>query len=164
MSAKKKDEQIPESNQNDTASKNLGQMLLDASLVTQQQLDYAYELQRRHKADADSSASEKRKRELEIMETEQEKQAQWIERERAIKDHQEELEALRAQADALPRQLQEAIQQAGGEAAQEATREAQIKTDLLQKEIEANRRVRELKIQTLEETIVKQAEQIFGEV
>ena len=34
------------------------------------------------------------------------------------------------------------------------------KRNLLQKEIEANRRVRELKIQTLEETIVKQAEQI----
>ncbi len=46
MSAKKKDEKIPESKRDNMASKDLGQMLLDASLVTQQQLDYAYELQR----------------------------------------------------------------------------------------------------------------------
>jgi hypothetical protein len=127
---------------------------------SQAEADHAYELQRRHKADADEFAAEKRKRELEIAETEQEKRTQWIEREQAIKDRKEELEALRAQVETLPQRLQEAVQQARDEAAQEATREAQIKTDLLQNEIEANRRVRELKIQTLEETIVKQAEQI----
>jgi hypothetical protein len=127
---------------------------------SQAEADYAYELERKHKVDADKFAADRRKRELEIAETEQDKQAQWVERERAIKDCTKELETIRAQAEALPQQLQEAIQQARDEAAQEATQEAQIKTDLLQKENEANRRVRELKIQTLEQAIVKQAEQI----
>jgi len=127
---------------------------------SQAEADYAYELERKHKADADKFAAERREREIEIAETEQEKQAQWIERERTIEGHRKELETLRAQVEALPQQLREAVQQARDEAAQEAIQEAQIKTDLLQKEIEANRRVRELKIQTLEQAIVKQAEQI----
>ena len=46
MSAKKKEEQVSQSNKDDAASKNLGQMLLESSLITQQQLDYAHELQR----------------------------------------------------------------------------------------------------------------------
>ncbi len=127
---------------------------------SQAQADFAYDLERKQKIEADKFEAEKRAAEARLAETEREKQAQWAERENVIAAQKETLTAYRAQVETFAAKLQTAVQQAREQAYQNATRDAQVKTDLFHKEIEANRRVRELNIQTLEETIAQQAAQI----
>lgn len=122
--------------------------------------DFSYDLERKQQAEMDRYEAEKRKKEQELVETEEQKQKQWAERERAISARAPELEAYQAQAAAFPDELAAATEQAREQAAQAAAEEAQLEADLFQKEIEANQRVRALKIQSLKATIARQAAQI----
>ena len=65
-----------------------------------------------------------------------------------------------AQLEAFPAELEAAVATAREQAWQTASAEAQVETDLFAKEIAANQQVRELHIQSLEETIVRQNEQL----
>ena len=122
--------------------------------------DFAYTLERKRQVELDEFEAEKRGKELEIAAAERAKQEDWAAREQAIEDRREELVAYRAQIETLPKKLDEATEDARDKAMEVTAQDAQLKTDLLEKEIQASTRVRELHIQALEESITKQAKQI----
>ena len=126
----------------------------------QAEADFAYKLQRSRKTEMDAYEAEKRKKELELAELEREKQKQWLGREKVLADHAREIQEYRAKIDAFPRELEEAIKRARDQAIEAATQDAQLRAELFRKEIGANKRVRELEIQTLEATIARQRDHI----
>ena len=64
------------------------------------------------------------------------------------------------EVESLAKKLEAAIRQADKKGTEVARKEAKIRDDLLAKEEEGNRRIAELKIQSLQSTIDKQAQQI----
>jgi hypothetical protein len=122
--------------------------------------DFGYKTERQRKIEMDEYKATRRAREREIAETEREKQKQWSEREKAIAERSQERQEYGARVEAFSQELVGAVQKARESAMQAASDEAQVKTDLFKKEIEANKRVRELEIQALEATVARQAEQV----
>jgi hypothetical protein len=127
---------------------------------SQAEADFRYELERKRRIELDKFESDKRNKEHEIAETERTKLQDWARRESAVAEQEQACEAYRAQLEAFPAELDRAVATAREEALQTASAEAQVKTDLFAKEIAANQQVRVLHIQSLEETIVRQNEQI----
>jgi hypothetical protein len=127
---------------------------------SQAEADFRYELERKRRIELDKFEADKRTKEQEMAETERTKLQDWALRESAVAEQEQACEAYRAQLEAFPAELEQAVAMAGEQALQTASEEAQIKTDLFAKEIAANQQVRELHIQSLEETIIRQNEQI----
>jgi hypothetical protein len=126
----------------------------------QAEADYEYELERKRKIEMDKYEEEKRTQEREIGEAETDKRKQWSERERVLAERAKELEGHRAKIAAFPQEREGATAEARDKAFAIASREAEVDAGLFRKEVEANVRVRELKIQALESTIDRQAAQI----
>jgi len=122
--------------------------------------EYKYDLDIKRKLDTEKYEQEKqaRHRELEAFVTD--KEQTWAERESAIAEQEQICRDLRAEAESLAKKLEAAIKQAEKEGIEVARKEAKIRDDLLAKEEEGNQRIAELKIQSLQSTIDKQAEQI----
>jgi hypothetical protein len=84
----------------------------------------------------------------------------WQEREAALKEKEEEFVRLKKEAEQFPARLQKAAE----EASAQATRAAEVRFEqqilILKKEAEAEKRLAELQIKSLEETISRQAAQI----
>ena len=127
---------------------------------SQAEADFQYELERERRVELDKFEADKRTKEQEMAETERTRLQDWVQRESAVAEQEKACEAYRAQLEAFPAELEEAVAMAREQALQSASAEAQVKTDLFAKEIAANQQVRELHIQSLEETIVRQNEQI----
>lgn len=137
----------------------------EASLRQQRseaEADFAYDLARKHKMEADKHEEKRRKQEQQIAETDAQKHKEWQEREGTLDALQEQAQEWKARIQAFSQELEEAARKAKEEAMQAASEDAQVKTDLLEKEIGANQQVRELKIHTLESTVAGQAEQIVA--
>ena len=126
----------------------------------QEEENYQYEVERTRKIETDAYEEKKRQLEAELAETTAEKEKDWAEREKILTEHQQLLEEYKAKAQTFPQELETAVKQAREEAIKAAQKTATVKADLLEKEVEANRNVYELKIQTVNETINKQSEQI----
>jgi hypothetical protein len=127
---------------------------------SQAEANFQYDLERKRTIELDKFETKKRTQEREMTEMERVKSQDWTERERAMAERQEQLEDYRAQAEGLSQKLAGAIETAREQAMQAAAQDAQVKSDLYRKEIQANQQVRELKIQSLNETIARQAEQL----
>lgn len=126
----------------------------------QEAVDYQYELERLRKIEMDEYAEIKRKLERELQELNQEKEKKWQERESYLAENQAEFEENRQKVAGFEEELKKAYVKAKEEAIQEANREAKVKEDLFAKEWEGTKNGYELKIQSLEETIQRQIEQI----
>jgi len=122
--------------------------------------EYKYNLELERKLDTERYEQEKqaRYRELEASVTAKEKI--WAERENAIAEQEQICRDLKTEVESLAKTLEAAIRQADKESTEVARKEAKIRDDLLAKEEEGNRRIAELKIQSLQSTIDKQAQQI----
>jgi hypothetical protein len=131
-----------------------------ASNRKQAEADSAYELERKRKLAGDAFSEKQRKLERDIAEAELAKNKQWQEREKLLAASQAEYEQKKARLDAFPAELEAEVKKAREEAIREAANDAKIKAELMEKEIEANRKVFALQTVTLEETIKKQSEQI----
>ena len=127
---------------------------------SQAEADFRYELERERRIELDKFEADKRNKEQDMAETERTKLQDWARRESAVAEQEKACEAYRAQLEAFPAELDKAVAMAREQAQQTASEEAQVKTDLFAKEIAANQQVRELHIQSLKETIVRQNEQI----
>lgn len=126
----------------------------------QQEADYQYELERERKIDTDEYEELKRSQERELQETNQEKEKLWSEREKIIAERQPLLEEYQKKVDNFPTELDEAAKKAREEVIKEVHQEAKIKAELLEKEWESTKQGYEYKIQSLEQNIQRQAEQI----
>ncbi|HEY9867473.1 MAG TPA: hypothetical protein V6D21_25070, partial [Candidatus Obscuribacterales bacterium] len=126
----------------------------------QAEADYNYELERTRRIETDEYEDIKRKLERDLSELDQEKNKNWTEREQILTINQGEFEANQQQVAGYEEQLKQAHDQAKEDAIQEATKEAKVKSDLLAKEWESNKQGYELQVQSLEQTIQRQNEQI----
>ncbi|MCU0654488.1 MAG: hypothetical protein MUF64_04115 [Polyangiaceae bacterium] len=122
--------------------------------------DFIYDLERKHKVETDAFNEKKRKIERDISETTQTKEKAWTEREKALAEKKAEFEANQARIATLPQELEDAVKKAREESIKDAHSDARVKARLLEKEVEANRKVYELQIKSLEEQATKLQAQI----
>jgi hypothetical protein len=122
--------------------------------------EYKYSLDVEHKLDAERYEQEKRARYRELEASVTAKEKIWAERENAIAEQEQICRDLKTEAESLAKKLEAAIRQADKEGTEVARKEAKIRDDLLAKEEEGHRRIAELKIESLQATIDKQAQQI----
>ncbi len=122
--------------------------------------EYDYELDQTVKLDDDSHKQQKKEFKRDLGELKEAKEREWDEREKALAKREIEAYKLREKAEALPEELEKAVRKAEEEGASIARRQAKTQSSLLQKEFEGKRRVYELRIGSLEETINKQSAQI----
>ena len=122
--------------------------------------DYQYDLQRERKIETDAYEETKRTSERELQESTREKDKNWAEREKLLSDNQAEFEKNQTKAAGFEEELKQAYTKAKEEAIQEVSREAKVKADLVDKEWEGSKQGYELKVQSLQQTISLQTEQI----
>ncbi|MDW8251929.1 MAG: hypothetical protein RMJ98_21750 [Myxococcales bacterium] len=122
--------------------------------------DFLYELERKHKVENDAFMEKKRKIERDISETTQAKEKAWTEREKALAEKKGEHEANLARIATMPQELEDAVKKAREEAIKDAHSDARVKARLLEKENEANRKVYDMQIKSLEEQAAKLQAQI----
>lgn len=122
--------------------------------------DFGYELERTRKVESDAFTEKKRKLERDTAEASQNKEKAWAEREKLLSEKKAEFEANLARVAALPQELEDAVKKAREEAIKDAHSDARVKARLLEKEVEANRKVYDLQIKSLEEQAAKLQSQI----
>ena len=134
------------------------------ALTTKERLgetaDYQYELQRTRQIETDEYEEMKRKLEQQLQESTRTKDKNWAEREKLLSDNQAEFEEHQRKAAGFEEELKQAYVKAKEEAIQEVSREAKVKADLAEKEWEGSQQGYELKVQSLQQTIGRQTEQI----
>ena len=126
----------------------------------QEEETYRYEVERKRKIETDAYEQKKQQVEVELAETAAEKEKDWARREAILAGHQPLLETGKARVQTFPQELAAAVQQAREEAIKAAQQTAKVRADLLAKEEEANRKVHEAEMQTLNDTIRQQKAQI----
>ncbi len=129
---------------------------------TSEQEDYQYKLETSRKINTNTYEDLKRKEERELQESTQAKEKNWVDREKILTERQPLFVENQQKVTAFPKELEEAVNKAREEAIKDTTQKAKIDADLFAKEWEATKQSYELKIQSLEETIKKQVEQIEG--
>jgi DNA repair exonuclease SbcCD ATPase subunit len=127
---------------------------------TVEEEEYRYKLENSRKINTNTYEDKKRTLEREIQEATQEKNKNWSEREKIITKNKPLFDEYQKKLAAFPNELEEAVKKAREEAIKETNQKAKIEADLLEKEWESTKQSYELKIQSLEEAIKKQLEQI----
>lgn len=122
--------------------------------------EYEYELAQQLAAQEDARAQAEKAFEAELVALREAKEAAWTERETAVAERETEYADLQAKKTAHEVALAAAVKKAEDEGTALARRQAKSAYDLLAKENDGKRRVYELRIGSLEETIQKQAAQI----
>ncbi|MBD2302678.1 MULTISPECIES: hypothetical protein [Nostocales] len=125
-----------------------------------EQEEYQYKLETTRKLNTDAYEAKKRTSERDIQEKTQEKEKDWTEREKVLSSNQALFKEYQQKVAAFPTELEEAVKKAREEAIKETSQKAKIEADLFEKEWESTKQSYELKIQSLEQTITKQTEQI----
>ncbi len=126
----------------------------------QSEADHAYELARNDKLTADDNATKKRDLERQLADTEASKEKDWAAREKELDAHAEEIAALRTKIENMPAILEKAETSAREKAIKSVNRDAAHEAQLLERQLQSDIEVYELKIKTLEERITKQGAQI----
>jgi hypothetical protein len=122
--------------------------------------EYTYNLELQRKLDNDQYEQQQKQLQKALKDFEEAKTKEWAERERQITDQEKEFAELKVNVEKFPKDLETAIKIAKEEGTEFARRQTKIKVDLRSKEAEGERRVYDLKIQSLEDTIKKQDQQI----
>jgi hypothetical protein len=126
----------------------------------QEEADYEYELKRQRKIELDDYLEDRRLQERELKMLELEKTKNWQERQQYLENHRSQFTKNSEKAATFEEKLAEEYNKAKGEAIKEADRKAKIEIDLIEKEWEATKQGNLLKIESLEQTIERQIEQI----
>jgi colicin import membrane protein len=122
--------------------------------------DYEYKKQLERKKAQDKYEEETRIQEKRNEERQQELERAWAQREAALKEREDELARLRLEVAGLPARIASEKEAALKEATRQAAAQYEQQILILQKDAQAERKVAELQVKTLEETIKRQAEQI----
>lgn len=122
--------------------------------------DFNYELARKRKLETDAAAEKRAKTERQLAEEDTKRAKQWAEREASLAARAQEHATHKARVEAFPQEMEEAVKKAREEALKETFAEAKVRAELLEKEVEANRKVYALQVESLEGTLQKQSEQI----
>lgn len=124
--------------------------------------DYEYRKQLERKKAQDKYDEEARLREKQNEERQEELERDWAQREAALKEREEELVRLRREVEEIPKRLAAEKESALAEATHQAAANYEQQILVLQKDAQAERKVAELQVKTLEETLKRQAEHILS--
>ncbi|MBW4493717.1 MAG: hypothetical protein KME26_11650 [Oscillatoria princeps RMCB-10] len=122
--------------------------------------DYQYKIERTRKLETDDYENRARQQERELQEIEQTNQKQWSDREKFLAENQAQFEEYQQKLATMPEELKKAEDEARKKAIEEVSRDAKVKADLMAKEWEKTKEGYEFKVQSLEQTIQRQNEQI----
>ena len=122
--------------------------------------DYQYRLELARKINTDAYQARKRNLERDLQESTQLKDKDWTEREKILTAQQAQFVEYQKQINAFTAELDETVKKAREEAIRDVNQDAKVKADLFEKDWEGSKQSYELKIQSLEQAIAKQAEQI----
>lgn len=122
--------------------------------------EYAYERERIRKQDTDTYEQQQKKRSEALDELVQSQQRAWEAREQAIADQEKLFAEYQARVEAFPAEREAAVQKTAAEGRRLVEAEAKIQADLQAQEIAGEKRIAELRVKALRETIDKQAVQI----
>jgi hypothetical protein len=122
--------------------------------------EYRYAFQREQQLAREQFEDEKARLEREIANRREQMEKELADREKAIVERETELNELRKQAGAFPKELQSAVNQAVKEAVQRVESEAKNREELLKKEFDGERNVLNTRIESLEKRVAEQNEQI----
>jgi hypothetical protein len=119
--------------------------------------EHKYERERLAKVEADENATRRTALERKLTDEEAVKSKDWAGREKALDQRAAEIEQLRTKVAGFAAELEAASNKARDKAIASVNREAKFELEMLEKEHDANVKVFELKVQTLEERIARQA-------
>ncbi len=122
--------------------------------------DYEYRKQLERKKAQDKYDEEMRLLEKKNEERQEELDRTWAQREGQLKEREDELARLRREVEELPRRIAAEKEAALAEATRQAASNYDQQILILQKDAQAERKVSELQVKTLQETVGRQAEQI----
>jgi hypothetical protein len=122
--------------------------------------EYQYAFQREQQLAREQFEDEKARLEREITYRREQMERELADREKVVVEKETELNALREQASAFPKELDSAVKQAVKEAVQKVELEAKNREELLTKEFDGERNVLNTRIESLEKTVAEQNEQI----
>ncbi len=117
--------------------------------------EYEYDLSQRRAVDEDAYQLTLKQAKSELDALKEAKDIEWTEREESIAKQETEFAELQTKVEALPAQKTAALKKAKEEGANVAKRQAKIKADLLNAEIQGKENVYQLRVDKLEETISK---------
>ncbi|TAE70707.1 MAG: hypothetical protein EAZ85_11580 [Bacteroidetes bacterium] len=117
--------------------------------------DYKYELENSYKIEADQFTEKKKNLERELRDIDFKKNKDWNNREKFLTQNQAKFDEYKNKIDNADNEIQEATKKAREEAIKNASREAKIRSELWEKEMDGAKQVYELQIQTLENSIEK---------
>lgn len=121
---------------------------------------YKYELDRLYKIEADQYEEKRKLAEREIAQNSLLKAKDWQKREKTLETYQEKQTEYKKRVDGYEDELKQATQKAREEAIKETSKETKVRAELLEKEVEGKKQTFELQIQSLENVITKNHEQI----
>lgn len=122
--------------------------------------EYEYKKNLERKKAQDKYEEEVRLRDKQNKEKQESLEKSWQQRESAIKSQEEELLSLRKIVDESPIKLQKEIDKAVTDAIQRTEMQRSQEIELLKRDSESDKRIAELKIKTLEESLLRGLEQL----
>jgi colicin import membrane protein len=122
--------------------------------------DYEYRKALERKRSQDKHEEERQLQEKQNREKQETLEKSWQQREEALKEQEEELARLRRESADLPTRLAREAEQAAAQATRATEAKFEQQLLLLQKEAEAEKRLAEVRVKTLEETLALQSAQI----
>jgi len=122
--------------------------------------DYEYELERTYKIEADEYADTKKYLERDLSAKAKEKNKDWTQRRKVLDENQEQLQKFKQRVDNFEEEVKEAANKAREKAIEETSRRTKVTAELKAKETEGSKKVYEMQVKALEDTIAKNNEQI----
>ena len=121
--------------------------------------DYEYRKALERKKAQDKYEEEQRQQEKQNRERQETLEKSWKQRETALKEQEQELVRLRKEAEEFPARLERAAEEAVAQATRTVGQQFEQQILLMKRDAEAEKRIAELRIQTLEESLTRQAAQ-----
>jgi hypothetical protein len=149
--------------ESEAADRERGARKYEESLKKQRQREndeFEYKKALERKKAQDKYDEELRLRDRQNREKQETLEKSWQDREAALKTREDETAQLRKDAEAFPKRLAQEVERAVGEARRQAAQENEQRLLVATKDAEADRRVSELRVKTLEETVARQTEQL----
>jgi len=122
--------------------------------------DFEYKKTLERKKAQDKYEEEQRLTEKRNQEKQEALDKSWKQREASLKEHEEELTRLRKEAEAFPQRLEHEAEAAAEQARRDAEAKFEQRILVAQKDAETERRLAELRVKALEDTVTRQAAQL----
>jgi hypothetical protein len=127
-----------------------------------QSTDSLYDLELQRKLSMDEYEQQQKVLYKELEELKSEADKNWFEREKAISEREKQFDEHKAKVEAFPKDKEAALKKATEEGKGIAYYQAKIKSDLLAKEVDGQKRFYEQRLQSLEQTISNQETRILN--